>query len=289
MRRWIIGLACAALLAAAGCSFVRLGYNQAPALAYWWLDRYADFDAAQAPRAREALASWFAWHRAEQLPDYVRLLQRAQDEVARPATADQLCSWYDEGRSRARTAFEAAVPAIAELAVTLSPAQIEHIEQRQAKVNVEHREETLQADPVERLKALVKRTTERAEMLYGPLDASQRERLTAALRLSPYDAERSYAQRRRNQQDAVQILRQAAGTGSAGQPAAQAALAAYAKRLMRPADPEQARHFEQVVRHNCGMLAGLHNSSTPEQRRRAGDKFGEWIADLRALIAEARR
>ena len=289
MRRWIIGLLGAAMLAAAGCSFVRLGYNQAPELAYWWLDRYVDFDTAQAPRVREALAGWLAWHRREELPDYVRLLERAQDEVLRPATAAQVCGWSDEGRNRARIAYEQAVPAIAEFALTLTPAQIEHIERRQTKVNAEHREEMLQDDPAKRLKALVNRSVERAETLYGKLDAAQRERLGAALAQSPYDAERAYAQRRRSQQDAVQILRQAAGSGAAGKAAALEALGAYAPRLMRSADPDEARHAEQVVRYNCGLYATLHNAATPEQRRHAADKFGRWAADLRALAAEARR
>ena len=30
-----------------GCSALRFGYNQAPELAFWWLDGYADFDEVQ--------------------------------------------------------------------------------------------------------------------------------------------------------------------------------------------------------------------------------------------------
>ena len=49
-RRWIIGLLCLALAGLSGCSALRLGYNTAPELAYWWIDGYADFDDAQAPQ-----------------------------------------------------------------------------------------------------------------------------------------------------------------------------------------------------------------------------------------------
>ena len=290
MRRWIIGLLCdVALAVVSGCSFVRLGYNQAHELAYWWLDRHVDFDSAQTPRVRDALGQWFVWHRREQLPDYVRLLARAQAEAQAPMTAPQICAWYDEGRSRARIAFEQALPAIAELASTLTPRQVENIERRHAKANAEYREEVLQADPAKRRKAALKRGVERAEMLYGKLDAAQRERLGEALAQSPYDPERSFAQRRRSQQDAVQIFRQAAGGDAAGRKATQDALAAYALAMQQPADADARRYSEEVTRYNCALIAGLHNGTTPEQRRHAADKLADWSGDLRYLAAEARR
>jgi hypothetical protein len=144
---------------------------------------------------------------------------------------------------------------------------------------------------------LLKRTVERAEMLYGKLDAAQRERLAQALAQSPFDAERSYAQRRRSQQDAVAILRQLSRDGvpsdappaAAARGSAQDLLRAYVRRIQRPVDPEERRHFEQVIQYNCAMLAALHNSTTAEQRRHAADKLGDWNADVRMLIAEAQR
>ena len=288
MRRWIIGLLCAATLVVAGCSFVRLGYNQGAELTYWWLDRYADFDSAQSARVRDALAGWFAWHRRDQLPDYARLLARAQDEVRTPLSGEQVCAWIDEGRKRAYIALEHALPSIAEIAVTLTPRQIEQIERRQAKANAEYREESLQPEPAKRAKAWLERSVERAETLYGKLETAQRDRLADALAKSPYDAERAYAQRRRSQQETVQILRRAAE--GASRAATQEALAGYAQRLQRPlADADEARHAEQVTRYSCATSAALHNSTTSEQRRHAADKLAEWGGDVRVLAAEARR
>ena len=40
----------------AACSTLRIGYSQADTLAYWWLDRYLDFNAAQTPQVRQTLA-----------------------------------------------------------------------------------------------------------------------------------------------------------------------------------------------------------------------------------------
>ncbi len=38
------------------CSATRLAYQNAPTLLYWRMDRYLDFDTAQAARLRESLA-----------------------------------------------------------------------------------------------------------------------------------------------------------------------------------------------------------------------------------------
>ena len=50
----IIGLL-ALLLALSGCSAVKLGYANAPSLAYWWLNDYVEFSDAQTPKVRDAL------------------------------------------------------------------------------------------------------------------------------------------------------------------------------------------------------------------------------------------
>jgi hypothetical protein len=265
---------------------MRLGYNQGPELAYWWLDRHVDFDAAQTPRVREALQQWFAWHRRDQLPEYSKLLVRAQTEVLSATTPQRVCAWWDEGRSRARVAFEHATPSVAELVLTLTPQQLVNIERRHAKVNAEYRDEHLQADPKRRLKASLKRAVDRAEKLYGSLSTAQEERLAQSLAHSPFDAEREYAQRRRRQQDAVQTVRLLI-RDAAGREQARAALAAYAQRMQQSPDEEERRHTEQVVQFNCGLIAALHNSTTAEQRRHAADNLAGWNSDLRFLIGDA--
>ena len=74
--RIIVALLLLAPALLTGCSALRFGYNQAPELAFWWLDGYADFDEAQSRQARERIAQWFSWHRRSQLPDVAALLAR---------------------------------------------------------------------------------------------------------------------------------------------------------------------------------------------------------------------
>ncbi len=69
----IIGL-CATCLLLASCSVVRLGYSQAPDLAFWWIDSYVDLNEAQSPRLRKELDDIAQWHRSRELPEVVLLV-----------------------------------------------------------------------------------------------------------------------------------------------------------------------------------------------------------------------
>jgi hypothetical protein len=283
-RWWIIGALCLAL---AGCSAVRLGYNQAPTLAYWWLDGYADFDDAQTHEARLAIDRWFDWHRRTQLPDLAALLVRAQADVRRDATAQQTCRWWGELRTRSEAAIDRALPDIAAIAATLTPAQLRHVEQRYDKSNREFREEFLDGDRAERLQRSIKRTVERAEMLYGRLDDTQREALARRLAESPFDPERWMAERLARQRDALALLNRIAGD-SLSQEQAVAALRAYVATWSRSPREDYRRYAEQLEQFNCRVAAAVHNGTTSAQRQQAAAKLHGWEEDLRALAGQGR-
>jgi len=278
----VVAALCTLLLA--GCSAVRFGYNQAPELVYWWLDGYADFDATQSPRVREALAQWFAWHRRSQLPDYADLLARAQADVLADTSPERACRWWAELRRRGELAAEQALPYAAGLIPTLSPQQLQHVERRQAKVNDEFRSEYLARDPAQRLKDSVKRAVERAEFLYGTLDDSQRERVAQLVAASPFDPELWFAERLHRQQDALRVMRRLTSE-PAPRDTALAALRAHVERTSRSPREHYRRYQERLESFNCGFAAGLHNATTPAQRQAAAARLKGWEVDLRALSA----
>ena len=273
------------VLLVSGCSALRIGYSQAADLAYWWLDGYADFDGEQTRRVREALAQWFAWHRKTQLPDYAQLLARAQAEVRAETTPARVCEWQDELLKRAHTAWEQAVPAAAEWALSVTPQQIQHLERRYAKANDEFRDDYLQEGPRERNEATIKRAVERAESLYGRLDDAQRARVAAGMARSPFEPELWLAERKLRQQDALQLLRKLGAEG-ASRAQAEGALRVYAEHIERSPREAYRRYSERLAAFNCAFGAGLHNSSSPAQRRAAAGKLSGWEADLRALVAQ---
>ena len=269
-----------------GCSALRLGYGQADVFAFRWLDGYADFDAVQARRVRQALEAWFGWNRKTQLDDYARLLGRLEDAVLADTTPESVCGWWDEVRVRIDRGLEQALPAITEVAATLRPGQIENVEQHYAKSNREFRDDFLQPDPARRLRDAAKRTIGRAEWLYGDLDRAQSDRVRASVARSPFDPVMAYDERLRRQQDSLQVLRRVAAGGLDAE-AAQAEIRAFVRRAERSPREPYRRYSERLVRDNCRLAAEIHNGTTTEQRKVAARRLRGWADDLRALAAEA--
>jgi hypothetical protein len=285
-RPWIIAaLGVAIVLGLGGCSLIKLGYSQASPLVFRWLDRYVDFDDAQSLRTRAALDDALAWHRRTQLPDYVQLLERAEVEVLGDATPERMCAWAAEIRRRVDPILERLAPAVADVAVTLTPAQLAHIEKRFADNNEEFRDEHLQRNPKRRERANVRRVVDRAEMLYGRLDDAQRDLVAERVRQSPYRAELADAERKTRQQEAIAFLRRLREANAPRDDAVEQ-VRAFLGAIDRSPREEHRRYVERVTAHNCALASDLHNATTPEQRREAARRLNGYRNDLRALMRE---
>ena len=287
VRRSIIGvLATALVLGTAGCSLIKLGYGQASGLTYRWLDRYVDFDNEQSLKVRPALDDALAWHRRTQLPDYVQLLARAEAEVAADVTPERMCAWAGELRSRIEPVLQQLAPTIADVARTLSPAQVANIEKRFAETNEEYRDDHVQRNPQRRHKAEVKREVERAEMFYGRLDAAQRNLVAHSVSTSPYDPEVAYAERKERQQDVLALVRRLReSNGSRDDAIAQ--VRAYVSGIDRSPRESYRRYSERVIAHRCALASQLHNSASAAQRSEAAKTLAGYRADARDLMGDA--
>lgn len=265
-----------------GCSALRLTYNQGPTLAYWWLDGYADFSAEQAPHVKNALADWFAWHRATQLADYAQALSAMRAQAVNPVTATQVCREIEAWQQRLQRAFDQAVPALATQLRTLSVAQIDHLEKRQAARHAERMADYLQASPDERQKAAFQRALDRAETLYGTLAEAQRKALADAQSASPFNAELWLTELQLRNAEVMRSLRRwhAERAHAATVQAGLRRLAAETSHSPRAPYRAQARRVSLA---NCTLMAQVHNSTTPAQRQHAIDKLQGWEDDLRAL------
>lgn len=269
----------------AACSALRISYSQGPTLSYWWLDRYVDFDERQAPKVRQALQEWFRWHRSTQLADLGSQLGRVRAESAGSVTGPQVCRWADDLSGRAMQAYEQAVPALADIALTLRPDQLRNIERRYAKSNRDFADDYLQARGEARLHEAIKRTVKRAEDFYGRLDEGQHALIAARMAASPMDAALWNAERRARQQDILSALRRWT-TEKTPAETVRGELLQLGQRVRQSSREPHRLYQQRLYEYNCGFVAELHNSTSAEQRRHLSRKLGGWQSDISTLIAD---
>lgn len=271
------------LLLLGGCSAMQTGYNNAPSLLYWWLDGYIDFNASQADPVRDSLVSLQAWHRREELPAYATLLQRLQQNAGQDVTPQQACGPLEQARGHLQRLGTQSAMALAPLVATLDAGQMRHLARQLEKHDQKWREEWLDGSAEELLQRRLKRTVDRYEDFYGRLSEAQRQYLRQRLSEVGFDARIVWAERLRRQQDLLRVLQE---HRNGERPAhVEAELMAWVQRSFEPPDPATRAYLKGLVDQGCQTLAGLHNSSSPEQRRRLASKLQGYESDLRALIA----
>jgi len=285
LARIIGGLLLAAgmALGLGACSTLQLAYNNLPEFGYWWLDGYLDFDGSQTPRVRDELTRLLAWHRRQELPQLVALLRRAEALAPQDVTPAQACELVDALRDRLLALAEEAEPAGAELAVSLTPAQLGQLRRKYDKVNAEYRSDWLALSPRARHEKRYERWLERSEDFYGTLDAQQRNFLARSAAQSIFSPALLDAERRRRQDVALTTLRSLAGAQTAE---AQRAIHAYVQSIADPPPGPWRSHQQALQREGCRDFATLHNMTRPDQREQALKRLRRYEADLNALGAQ---
>ncbi len=267
-----------------GCSAVKIGYNNAPTLAYWWLDGYVDFNDAQAVQVRDSLAALQAWHRRNELPAYAELLRQAQRLASGPVTPQQVCDVSDQIRARVQRLGEQAAEGMSRMVPTLQPAQLRHMALQFDKHNQTWREEWLDGTPAELAARRLKKAVERAESFYGRLEEPQLRILRQSLAQSSFDARLAWRERLRRQQDMLQVFREHGNDDRAAH--VKAEILALQQRNLSSPDLAYRAQFERMVLDSCRTLAALHNSASAAQRRELLQTLQDYETDVRTLISE---
>lgn len=270
-------------MALTGCGATRLAYNNAPDLAYWWLDGFLDLDSPQSVRLRNDLQALQSWHRREELPAAAEMLKNLHVAAPSPVAAEQVCQLSRHLEGRLQVVLERAAPTAIALAPTLSTAQLDHLARAWDKRNAEWREEWLDGPPPDRLNRRLKKTIDRAEDFYGRLTDAQKALMRSQLEGSPFDAAIQYEEVLRRQKDALQTLR-ALKAGTPSDIHLQAEMRALLARSLQSPDASFAQYTEQVRSHFCESAAALHNSTSPAQRAKLQQALQGYEGDARALM-----
>jgi Family of unknown function (DUF6279) len=253
------------------CSAIKIAYNQAPDLAYWWLDGYVDFNEQQSPLVREQLAALMAWHRQSELPKIANLLQKSQNLMANNVSSAQACEVFNEITALVDTVVDKALPAVAEMAPSITAQQLNVMQKKQQKSIAEFTKDYIGAGPAERSAKRLKDAISRSERLYGKLEAAQIAAIERTIQSSTFDPALSLKERVQRQKDGIDLMRTLANTKPATL-VVQTSLRSYITRSINSPDP------------GCDAFAAVHASTTPSQRANAAQVLKVYEADVRTLM-----
>jgi hypothetical protein len=284
IRQALCLLGLSALVLLSGCSALKLVYNQADEAVYWWLDSYVDLTDKQKPLAKDALRQLHLWHRQNQLPEYVALLQKVRAWAPHDIQPEQVCAVTQEIQNSFISALQQIEPDATKLVSQLSEPQLQRIRKKYDKLNQEWRGDYLDASEEKRLRNRNKQLLNRLEDFYGNLDAPQREAVQQWLKKSTFNPTISFKERQRRQADALQTFTRITHSGSQLVNSSQSQLRALVDRGFTPPDEAVHAYGQTLRQENCDGFAKLHNSTTRAQRERLAENLLNYENIVQSLV-----
>ncbi|MBC7620021.1 MAG: hypothetical protein H7293_13735, partial [Candidatus Saccharibacteria bacterium] len=148
-----------------------------------------------------------------------------------------------------------------------------------------YRSDWLSLTSTEMVQKRFDKALERAEMVYGRMDAAQKTLIRQQVEQSRFDPQQVQTERLRRQADTLQTLRQLQ-RDSATAADTRSAVRGVLERSMRSPQPAYRAYAEAVARQDCEGVAAVHNSTTPKQRDVALRWLAGYVQSLRELAAQ---
>ena len=274
MRRWALGLLAA--LALAGCSGVRLAYDNADTFIRWRMLQFLDVHGEQADELDERIARFMKWHRANALPKYARDADEGAKRLSRGLTREDLVWGYDVFTGHGREAMRVAAEQMAPLLDRLSAEQVRHMEQRIAEENRKFAREHLRGSERERREQRAQRIVERLEDWLGTLSKAQVEAVTRYSARAPLFADMRDRDNKRIQGEIMAVIRARESRKRLAD-----TMTTWDKR--RDAAYAAARQT-QIDEFNT-LLLEIDRLATREQRERMVAELRRYAGEFRSLAA----
>ena len=284
MKKTALGLLLVtSALVLAACSATRVAYNNADTMLRFMVPSYLDLDAEQSDDLTPRIVRFHQWHRSNELPLYVALLQSASQRAARGITAGDVAWGLANVRSRYRRFAAKAAEDAAPVLVTLAPAQHVVLEKKFAENNEKYAKEFLSTDDTKRRRAQLKRMLERFRDFAGELAPDQEARIGRfALDHERHTALR-FEDRLRWQHDFVAFLRQERKPEDLGRH--------LAEMFQKP----ELRRSEEFIREDKRwdeglgqLIVDLDRSLSPNQRAHVVQRLSDYAEDF-AVLAGRRK
>lgn len=284
MNRYLVRkfriLTLAALLVLGACSGTTFVYNRLDFLLPWYVDDYAELNTEQELYLEELLAPFLAWHRTQELPAYIEIIDAIEKGLDKPQTPALLAAIFAQLEAAWLRIEGEALDWLLDLGAKLSDEQIAGFLQQMQEQQEEFEKEYLQRSDEEFYEDSYENLVDSAKEYLGALTDEQRVLLREASRRLLRSDETWLQERALWLKQLAVLLRR--------EPQWQQRVRdAVADRRENPS-PEYRRIYE----HNMGviyeLIAQLLNSRSAQQDTFLRDKLQALRKDLDTLIAQGK-
>jgi hypothetical protein len=282
----VVLLAVAALLAAActltqlAYSNVGLAYNNAAPMLTWMVADYVDMSDDQKEFVRERFERAFAWHRAQELPEYRRFFEKVLVDAQDNISVEEAAVAHRELRDHYHRALERLLPDMADFLLRLDSLQAIQMEKR---FNKDNRKVVSDADDGsidERREKRLERFVVHLEQFVGPLDDAQRHIVAGYINAQPELLDERLADRRYRQAGVLAIVK--------SKPAREQAIAELRRLLIDTESWRNVGYQRQLKARDRALfefIARLSESLSPEQRAAFQRRVRGFMRDITEITA----
>ena len=282
MKRFALSaLACLLIITLAGCSRIRLAYNQADFLLARYADDYLGLTGDQIDRWEPRLGRVLAAHRREELPYLAAYFERVRTAARSGFPASESAclvgAFRDLYKRHIRLAVDLAVPLLA----GLDQDQVQRLEERFARDYAEDRPEPGRNLARERLKR-AERWVESIEDWTGALRPSQRSLVSEMTGRFPDTTESVFNYRTAKRAQLIALLQSGAG---------EAKLHSFLTHWLveyRDLPPDLERAGDTLGEGVAVLLTELGRTLDQAQRDRLDKRLSSWRDDFLDLQKEPR-
>jgi hypothetical protein len=266
------------------CSTVRIGYNHANSLVYWWLDGYIDFRPDQLPAVKRDIDSLLDWHRKTQLPQYVQFLTQVQRQIQNGLSHAELQADYDQVAGFSRVMLLKATPELTDLALSLRAEQLDYLEKRfqedRNAIKAAMRD-TPESGKKRRFEAVLKR----AEYWLGSFSGAQEKAIRLLSDRRPSDGQFWLEERMAQQQGLLALLHRLHDESPPRDDAIALVQQFIASSLKSDRNPAQKAYFDAYYEASMQIVLGIIKTAKPSQKIHAVRKIRAWVDDASFLAA----
>ncbi len=273
-RVWVV----MGLFLVSACTGTTYAYNRLDFLLPWYVDDYADLNGEQEAYLDELLVPFLAWHRTQELPVYLTILNRTEDSLNRPLTPAVADTIFTDFESAWLRLEGEALERLLDLGARLSDEQIVAFLEALWEQQREFEEEYLERSEEEFFQDNYDNTRDRVEDYLGRLSDAQKQWVRDG-------------SRRLLRSDQVWLKERAQwltqlGILLAREPGWQERIKVAVSAKKKKKTPE----YKRVYEHNMGaiyqLIAQVLNARSERQSRHLRNKLSAVREDLETLIAQ---